>query len=67
MDNLGVEDPAVVLSCGDTQADVKSAHAAGVASVGVLTGHLEREDFQQLGTDYILDSVADVAADMLEG
>lgn len=60
MARLGVEDPAAVISVGDTAADVASAQRAGVTAVGVLTGHLTREDFQDLGTDLVVDSAADL-------
>lgn len=58
MEMTGVTDPAQVISTGDTAADVRSAQAAGVTSVGVLSGHLTRADFEQLGADHILESVA---------
>lgn len=61
MARLGVSDPAAVISSGDTEVDVRSAQAAGVRSVGVLTGHLSREQFAALDADYIFDSAADVA------
>lgn len=60
MENLKVDDPATVISSGDTEADVISAQRAGVTSVGVLTGHLTREDFEKLNADLVLDSVADL-------
>lgn len=62
MEVLEVDDPDMVISAGDTAADVHSAQAAGVTSVGVLTGHLTREDFTGLGADLILDSAADLPA-----
>ncbi|WIM73523.1 HAD-IA family hydrolase [Corynebacterium suedekumii] len=43
MATTGVTDPAQVISVGDTASDVVSAQRAGVTSVGVLTGHLDRE------------------------
>lgn len=58
----GVTDPAAVISAGDTAADVRSAQAAGVTSVGVLTGHVSAAEFTELGADLILDSVADLPA-----
>ncbi len=61
MEELGVEDASQVISVGDTAADVRSAQAAGVTSVGVLTGHLSRAEFGELGADHVLDSVADIA------
>ena len=68
MEVLAVDAPATVISAGDTAADVRSAQAAGVTSVGVLTGHLTREDFTGLGADLVLDSVADLPTHpVLEG
>ncbi|MDY5840841.1 MAG: phosphonatase-like hydrolase [Corynebacterium camporealensis] len=60
MEDTGITDNAEVVSVGDTQADVESAHRAGVTSVGVLTGHLTREEFQKHCADHVLDSAADV-------
>lgn len=60
MDKLGVADKAAVISLGDTESDVRSAQNAGVTSVGVLTGHLSREDFERLGADHVLESAADL-------
>lgn len=60
MEKLGVTDKSAVISSGDTEADVRSAQAAGVTSVGVLTGHLTREQFESLGADHVLDSSANL-------
>ncbi|MDO5511752.1 HAD hydrolase-like protein [Corynebacterium sp.] len=60
MSDLGVADTAGVISVGDTSADIESARRAGVTSVGVLTGHLTREQFTDLGSDHILASAAEV-------
>lgn len=60
MDKLGVTEKAAVISSGNTEADVRSAQAAGVTSVGVLTGHLTREQFESLGADYVLNSSANL-------
>ncbi|MCZ9308850.1 HAD family hydrolase [Corynebacterium uberis] len=60
MSIAGITDPSEVLSCGDTQADVRSAQRAGVTAVGVLTGHLSREDFAALDTAVVLESAADL-------
>lgn len=60
MGELEVTDPATVISLGDTAADVLSAQRAGVTSVGVLSGHLSREQFAELGADHVLDSAADL-------
>lgn len=58
MEKLGITDKSEVISVGDTAADVRSAQAAGVTSVGVLSGHLTREEFEELGADRIVESVA---------
>lgn len=60
MERTGIGDKELVISAGDTQSDVVSAQRADVASVGVLTGHLTREDFVELGADFVLDSAADI-------
>lgn len=60
MSGLGVTDPETVISVGDTSADVESARRAGVTSVGVLTGHVTREQFSELGADHVLESAADL-------
>lgn len=60
MANLEITDPAKVISTGDTSADVQSALHAGVTSVGVLTGHLTREDFAAEGAHLVLDSAAEL-------
>lgn len=60
MSDLGVTDPETVISVGDTSADVESARRAGVTSVGVLTGHVTRERFSELGADHVLESAADL-------
>lgn len=60
MQQVGVDDPREVISVGDTEADVRSAQNAAVNSVGVLTGHLSREDFERLGADDVLASAAEL-------
>lgn len=61
MELTGVEDTSQVISAGDTAADIRSAQAAGVTSVGVLTGHLSPAQFEELGAGHVLRSVADIA------
>ncbi|EPD47500.1 HAD hydrolase, family IA [Corynebacterium sp. HFH0082] len=60
MEKLGITDKSAVINSDDTEADVRSAQAAGVTSVGVLTGHLTREQFESLGADHVLDSSANL-------
>lgn len=60
MELTGITDTSEVISVGDTAADIRSAQAAGVTSVGVLTGHLTREAFTELDADHILTSAAEI-------
>lgn len=60
MAELDVTDADEVISVGDTSADVVSAQRAGVTSVGVLTGHLNEQQFTELGADHVLRSAADL-------
>lgn len=62
MAEVGLTDPAEVISAGDTEADVVSAQRAGVTSVGVLTGHLTTAQFQALKADHVLDSAANITS-----
>lgn len=59
MERSGISDKDAVISVGDTEADVVSAQRAGVTSVGVMSGHLNRQDFVDLGADVILESAAE--------
>jgi phosphoglycolate phosphatase len=65
MADLGVQDTAAVVSAGDTASDIESARRAGVTSIGVLTGHLGRGEFDALGADVVLGSVAELPAHAL--
>lgn len=60
MERTGIHTVDAVISTGDTQSDVISAQRAGVTSVGVLTGHMTRADFEKLGADIVLDSAAGI-------
>lgn len=59
MERSGISDKDAVISVGDTEADVVSAQRAGVTSVGVMSGHLNRQDFVDLDADVILESAAE--------
>lgn len=60
MERTGIHTVDAVISTGDTQSDVISAQRAGVTSVGVLTGHMTRADFEKLGADIVLDSATGI-------
>ncbi|WP_028267778.1 phosphonatase-like hydrolase [Arthrobacter sp. MA-N2] len=63
MEATGIQDVAQVAAAGDTAADVLAARRAGVLSIGVLTGHMSREDFAPHPHDAIVDSVVDLLSD----
>lgn len=60
MERTGIHTVDTVISTGDTQSDIISAQRAGVTSVGVLTGHMTRADFEKLGADIVLDSATGI-------
>jgi phosphoglycolate phosphatase len=53
----GKLDPSEALVVGDTPHDVDAAHGAGVAAVGVATGHFTADDLRAAGADYVLKSL----------
>lgn len=55
LDKTGIS-PQNAIVVGDTQFDVLMAHRAGVRAVGVTYGNGRREEFEELGTEYIIDS-----------
>jgi phosphoglycolate phosphatase len=62
MELTAVSDVRRVLAAGDTLVDVQAARNAGVIAVGVLSGALDRADFDGQDLDHLLDSVADIPA-----
>jgi phosphoglycolate phosphatase len=45
---------------GDHTIDIQAGKMAGVKTVGVLTGRIKREEFEEAGADYILKDVSEV-------
>lgn len=60
MEATGVHDVRAVLAGGDTVVDLLAGHHAGVRTLGVLTGALDREQLEAHPHDWVLDSVADL-------
>jgi HAD superfamily hydrolase (TIGR01509 family) len=58
-------DPANLLMVGDTVGDIRSAHAAGAQTAGVLCGFGEREELERAGADEIFQTTADIPAALL--
>jgi phosphoglycolate phosphatase-like HAD superfamily hydrolase len=50
-------DPSDVFVVGDTPKDIEAAHGAGCVGVGTATGHYSREELEQAGAEYVLDSL----------
>lgn len=63
MEVTSVHDVAEVAAAGDTAVDVRAARSAGALSIGVLSGHLTREDFARLPQDLVVGSVADLPSE----
>ena len=55
LDKTGIL-PQNAIVVGDTQFDVLMAHRAGVRAVGVTYGNGTREELEELGTEYVIDS-----------
>jgi len=53
---LGVKREEAVI-VGDGHPDIQSARAAGIVSVGVLSGRAQRSDLEKAGADYIISSI----------
>lgn len=53
-------DPGRAVYIGDMGSDIVAARAAGVFSVGILTGLASRDDFVEAGADLILSSLAEL-------
>jgi phosphoglycolate phosphatase-like HAD superfamily hydrolase len=45
------------ISVGDTPRDVRAGHGAGIRVVGVATGSYHRNDLEQAGADWVLETV----------
>ncbi|MHA1273577.1 MAG: HAD family hydrolase [Promethearchaeota archaeon] len=45
---------------GDMESDIELGKAIGAITIGVLTGFLGKEQFEKLGADFILNSIAEI-------
>ena len=50
-------DPSEAFVVGDTPLDVEAAHGAGVAAVGVASGHFTADELRAAGADHVLNSL----------
>lgn len=60
MEATGVHDVRAVVAGGDTVVDLLAGRNAGVRTLGVLTGALEREQLEAHPHDWVLDGVKDL-------
>lgn len=60
MDKNGITEKEKVVMVGDREHDILGAKAVGMASIGVLYGFGNREEFIAAGADAIVEDVADV-------
>jgi phosphoglycolate phosphatase len=67
LDSCRVCDPSEAVMVGDREHDILGAKKLGLASVGVLFGYGSREELEQAGTDFIAETVADVAEFLIGG
>ncbi len=54
--------PAYAVMVGDRSHDIIGGRAMGFDTAGVLYGYGDRDELTNAGADYVLDSVADIAA-----
>lgn len=57
---LGVEDKSEVIMVGDRHYDINGAKEAGIKCIAVTFGFGSREEFEEAGADYIVDSPKEV-------
>jgi phosphoglycolate phosphatase len=46
---------------GDHLIDIQAGQMAGMMTIGVLTGRIKREEFEEAGADYILKNVTEIS------
>lgn len=60
MDICRIKDKSKVLMVGDRKHDVMGAKSAGIDCLGVLYGFGTREELEQAGADYIVETVEEI-------
>lgn len=59
--SLGINDPDKVIMVGDRKHDIIGAKKHNIDSIGVLFGYGTKEELEEAGATYTVDSVADLA------
>lgn len=57
---LADNDPGRTVMVGDRRHDIAGAHKNGLVAAGVAYGYGGRDELEQAGADYVVDSVADL-------
>jgi len=60
LNGCNIYDLSKVIMIGDREYDVFGAHKQGIKSIGVLYGYGDRNELENAGADYILETVADL-------
>ncbi len=56
---MGVSTKKCVM-IGDMKSDIELGKVVGALTIGVVTGFLNKAQFEELGADYVLDSIVDI-------
>lgn len=62
IDSLGVKDKSKILMVGDRKFDILGAKKIGVDSCGILHGYGTREELQEAGADFIINTPEELKA-----
>lgn len=60
LDGCGINDLSKAIMIGDREYDIIGAQKLGIKSMGVLFGYGSRDELENAGADYILETVADL-------
>jgi len=60
LESLGITEKSQVIMIGDREHDIYGAKAHGLASIGVLYGYGNREEFEKAGATYIVETVGEL-------
>ncbi len=65
LSELGVEDLSSVVMIGDRKHDIIGAKKCGVKSIGVRVGYAQENELEDVGADYIIDTIEELTEFLL--
>jgi phosphoglycolate phosphatase len=65
LENCNITDKSKVIMIGDREHDIIGAKKTGVHSMGVLFGYGDKEELENAGADYIVETVAEIGKVLL--